>query len=76
MLQLKAIPININLIQIYAPTSETSEESIEKLHSDLDHLTWNTCTDGKYEKPVMMADINAKIGKRKVWTMLAISAWA
>lgn len=38
ILQLKAKPTPINFIQVYTPTSETSEEEMEQFYTDINIL--------------------------------------
>ncbi|XP_057656846.1 craniofacial development protein 2-like [Diorhabda carinulata] len=61
LVQIKAHPIN--LIQIYAPTSDHSDEEIEDFYADLENLTRNL---KKHEINIIMDDFNAKVGKRRV----------
>lgn len=63
LIQLSTKPINTNLIQVYAPTADSDEETIEKFYSDLNELTKKL---KKHELNIIMGDFNAKIGKGKV----------
>lgn len=58
-------PFNISVIQVYAPTSDKSEEEIELFYENLDNdLKQIPSKDIK----LVMADWNAKIGKEnKGW---------
>lgn len=63
LIQLNAHPLNINLIQIYAPTSNSTDNEIEEFYSDLEMLVKNL---KKHDVNIIMGDFNAKIGKGKV----------
>ena len=57
---LKAHPINLAIIQVYAPTSDASDENLESFY--------NTVQEALDKTPprdllVMMGDWNAKVGK-------------
>jgi hypothetical protein len=59
-LRIKADPINITLIQVYAPTSNSSEEEID----DFCESIQKTMDDAhKRDIKILMGDWNAKIGK-------------
>ncbi|XP_030756972.1 craniofacial development protein 2-like [Sitophilus oryzae] len=63
LIQLRTKPINTNLIQVYAPTADSDEETIEKFYSDLNELTKKL---KKHEINVIMGDFNAKVGKGRI----------
>ncbi|XP_056642820.1 craniofacial development protein 2-like [Diorhabda sublineata] len=63
LLQIKAHPVNVDLLQIYAPTSDHSDEEVEDFYADLENLTRNL---KKHEIDIVMDDFNAKVGKRSV----------
>ena len=63
LLQLKGNPININLIQAYAPTADKSEIEIERFYEDLKELLKITKSG---EVTIILGDFNAKIGKGRV----------
>ena len=52
-------PFNLSIIQVYAPTSASSEEEIEAFYNDLDDA-YKQC--GSQEMVVVMEDLNAKVG--------------
>lgn len=52
--------MKLNLIQVYAPTSDSSVEEIEKFYDDLDDLTRKL---KKHEVTIIMGDLNVKVGK-------------
>ena len=52
-------PFNLSIIQVYAPTSASSEEEIEALHNDLDDA-YKQC--GSQKMVLVMGDLNAKVG--------------
>ncbi|ESO12300.1 hypothetical protein HELRODRAFT_158785 [Helobdella robusta] len=51
------------VIQVYAPTSESSEEDLEAFHSDLDDAL-ETCKSQKVV--IVMGDLNSKVGSEKI----------
>ena len=57
-LNTKSAPLNI--IQVYAPTSESEEEEIEKFYTDLQNVKNKF---PKREMCIIMGDFNAKIGE-------------
>ena len=52
-------PFNLSIIEVYAPTSASSEEEIEAFYNDLDDA-YKQC--GSQEMVVVMGDLNAKVG--------------
>ncbi|XP_055384420.1 uncharacterized protein LOC129614059 [Condylostylus longicornis] len=63
LVKLSAKPVNINLIQVYAPTADKSDEAIEEFYHDIDELM-------KLTKPqelnIVLGDFNAKVGSTQV----------
>jgi hypothetical protein len=60
MVKIQARPFNINIIQVYAPTEEHSEEEIEQFYVDLNSAI-KACKS--QEIKIVMGDLNAKVGK-------------
>uniref|UniRef100_A0A8D8Z4U1 Craniofacial development protein 2 n=1 Tax=Cacopsylla melanoneura TaxID=428564 RepID=A0A8D8Z4U1_9HEMI len=60
LIQINASPVNMNIIQVYAPTTEYSDEHIQEFYNHIDTLIKNL---PKHEMLVVMGDFNAKIGK-------------
>lgn len=60
MIQLKSSPFNINLVQVYAPTSQSSEEDIETFYSQVEIAT-KTFQDKNIN--IILGDLNAKVGE-------------
>ena len=60
MMKLKGKPFNINIIQVYAPTTDHEEEEIEKFYDDIEDVM-------KYVKSgeivIALGDWNAKVGQ-------------
>ncbi|BFZ16297.1 hypothetical protein BsWGS_19336 [Bradybaena similaris] len=54
-------PFNINIIQIYAPTGESSDDSIEEFYNDIESAL-KKCKDS--EITIIMGDFNAKVGNQ------------
>uniref|UniRef100_A0A8D8VC16 Craniofacial development protein 2 n=1 Tax=Cacopsylla melanoneura TaxID=428564 RepID=A0A8D8VC16_9HEMI len=64
LIQINARPVNINIIQIYAYTTECKDEDlIEKFYEQITDLTK---TIPKHEMLLIMGDFNAKIGKGRI----------
>ena len=51
-------PFNLSIIQVYAPTSVSSEEEIEDFYNNLED-THKKC--GKQDIVIVMGDLNAKV---------------
>ena len=62
LLKLQAKPFNINIIQVYAPTSDCEDEEVEKLYQEINNGIQQTKSG---EVLCVMGDFNAKVGKEK-----------
>lgn len=60
MIQIKEIPLNINIIEIYAPIPESFEEELKNRYAEWEQL--NKLTK-KHGINIIMGDMNANIGK-------------
>lgn len=60
MIKLRGSPFNVNLIQVYAPTSDKSEEVIEDFYAQIKEVLKNT---KRRDINIIMGDFNAKVGK-------------
>ena len=58
-IQLSGKPCNINLIQVYAPTSSHNNEEHEELYESIDYVMGHTKSG---EIVIIMGDWNAKVG--------------
>ena len=59
MIKLNTKPVPLNIIQVYAPTSDCDDEEIETFYNDL------RSTKDKIpsrERCIIMGDLNAKVG--------------
>lgn len=67
MVQLLGRPININIIQVYAPTADKPEEEVENFYKQLDQVL-------KLTKPneinIILGDLNAKVGKGRMGSVI------
>ena len=52
-------PFNLVIVQVYAPTSASSDEDIEKFYDDLDAAYK---LSGSQDTKIVMGDLNAKVG--------------
>lgn len=59
LVQLRASPVNINIIQVYAPTSDRTDEEVEELYTSINQVIKNL---NKQEILIVMGDFNARIG--------------
>ena len=62
MIKIKCKPTDINMIQVYAPTSDSSEEDHEEFYETLD-LVIKLCKNPEIK--IVMGDLNAKVGRSK-----------
>lgn len=58
MVQLQAKPINVNIIQIYAPTADKDDDEIEGFYEHLKSILRHT---KKHEINILMGDFNSKV---------------
>ena len=62
MVKIRGLVVDINIIQVYAPTQEAPDQEILKFYSDLEKIK-NLCKSN--EIVIVMGDLNAKVGKGK-----------
>uniref|UniRef100_A0A8D8ZLR6 Craniofacial development protein 2 n=1 Tax=Cacopsylla melanoneura TaxID=428564 RepID=A0A8D8ZLR6_9HEMI len=62
LVQIKAKPVDLNIIQVYAPTSDATEEEIEDFYSSLNQVLKKL---KKQDILIIMGDFNAKLGAGK-----------
>ncbi|XP_030761955.1 craniofacial development protein 2-like [Sitophilus oryzae] len=60
MIQIEGTPLNVNIIQTYAPTSESSEEELERWYDELEQVYKLT---KQHDINIIMGDMNAKVGE-------------
>ena len=58
-MKLRGSPIDINLIQVYAPTTDHDEDTMEGFHQKLEEVRRQAKT---HEITIIMGDLNAKVG--------------
>ncbi|GFS16224.1 craniofacial development protein 2-like [Elysia marginata] len=63
VVKLSGTPFDIHVIQIYAPTSEHSDDDIEQFYEELDCVKSNLKTQ---DVKIVMGDINAKVGNERI----------
>ena len=61
IVKFKCQPVNINIIQVYAPTSDAPDEDIQLFYED-PKKAFSTCKAP--EVRIVMGDFNAKVGKK------------
>ena len=60
MVKIKAASFNINVIQVYAPTSSHSDEEVEEFYQCIEEV-WRYVKND--EVNILMGDFNAKVGR-------------
>ena len=60
MIKLKITPLNMNVLQLYAPTEDSTEEELENLYEKLTSAR-EQCKE--HEINIIMGDLNAKVGR-------------
>ncbi|XP_069972235.1 craniofacial development protein 2-like [Penaeus vannamei] len=60
MIKLKGKPFNYAIIQVYAPTSSSTEEEIDRIYSEVEEAK-QQC--GSQEVVIVVGDLNAKVGQ-------------
>ena len=69
MMKLEAKPININVMQVYAPTQNHDDEEIEKVYQEIQ----NGIKYAKsYEAIHILGDLNAKVRDEKYQNILGM----
>ncbi|XP_060530044.1 craniofacial development protein 2-like [Cylas formicarius] len=63
LIRLKAAPVDINIIQVYAPTLDKPDTEMAQLYKEIKELMKLA---GKKEVLIIMGDFNAKIGRGRV----------
>lgn len=68
LIKIKAQPFDLNIIQSYAPTSESNEQEIEEFYEQLRAALKHT---KKEEVNMILGDMNAKIGQgKRMWLVV------
>ena len=62
-IKIKTKPVDIVIVQVYAPTSEAQEEEIEDFYEELAHAIHTDKKNG--DCLIVMGDLNGKVGKGK-----------
>ena len=62
IMKLKAKPFSINLVQMYAPTSSSSDEEVEEFYNNIDYCLKQFKSQ---DITIVMGDFNAKVGVEK-----------
>ena len=72
MIKLKGTPFNRNVLQLYAPTEDSTEEELENFYEKLTSARKQCKED---QKNIIMGDLNAKVGRGRqedavgeIWT--------
>lgn len=60
LLQMRARPVNFNIIQVHAPTADKPEEQAEELYHSINQVMRKL---RKEDVTIVMGDFNAKIGR-------------
>ena len=67
MVKIRAKPVNLNVIQVYAPTSTQSDEEVEEFYGMIEQAKAH-CKN--HEVTVIMGDMNAKVGGERQGSVL------
>lgn len=62
VIQLNGNPVNINIVQVYAPTTHAEDAEIDQFYNEISVLLKQF---KKYDMTIIMGDFNAKISKGK-----------
>lgn len=62
LIQMKARPVDINIIQVYAPTADKEEQEIQDLYNSINEILKKL---RKEDVVIVMGDFNSKIGVGK-----------
>ena len=65
MIKLAGKPFDLNVIQVYMPTTSHEEEEIDVVYEDIENLLAQTKTN---EISIILGDMNAKVGRGKEGT--------
>uniref|UniRef100_A0A8D8Q762 Craniofacial development protein 2 n=1 Tax=Cacopsylla melanoneura TaxID=428564 RepID=A0A8D8Q762_9HEMI len=60
LLQINSSPVNTNIIQAYAPTTDHSDEEVQLMYDQIQNILKKL---PKHELNIVMGDFNAKVGK-------------
>ena len=71
-IHLRAVPLNITVVQLYAPTSEYDHNKIEEFHDQLQNVIDQT---PKEDILLLQGDWNAKVGKDACYNWWGFQAW-
>uniref|UniRef100_A0A8D8X189 Craniofacial development protein 2 n=1 Tax=Cacopsylla melanoneura TaxID=428564 RepID=A0A8D8X189_9HEMI len=70
LLQLNASPVNMNILQVYAPTADKADEEVFEFYQSINEIL----KDLKQEDvTIVMGDLNAKLGSGR--TSEVVGAW-
>ncbi|XP_008476273.1 craniofacial development protein 2-like [Diaphorina citri] len=62
LIQLEGRPVNINIIQVYAPTLDKPDETVEEMYATINDIMSKL---KKNEINIVMGDFNSKVGEGK-----------
>lgn len=60
LIQMKSTPVDINIVQVYAPTLDAEDEEIETMYTAISSIMKSL---KKHEVTIVMGDFNAKVGE-------------
>ena len=61
--KIEAKPLNLGIIQVYAPTSESTDEEVEKFYEEIERAKSHLKSQ---DIKIIMGDFNAKVGDERV----------
>ena len=63
VVKIKGKPFDINIVQVYAPTSERDEDEVDEFYDKVDEVL-DQCKN--HEITIVMGDVNAKVGEGRL----------
>lgn len=71
-IRIAAQPHNLNIIQVYAPTSSSTEEEIDSFYDELEEAIENS---NKRDYLIVIGDCNAQIGAGTILNWRGVVGW-
>ncbi|XP_039276069.1 craniofacial development protein 2-like [Nilaparvata lugens] len=65
LVQLKAKPVNINIIQVYAPTTDGTDEEVKEFYNSINQIIEKL---KRHDLTIVLGNFNAKLGEGRTWS--------
>ncbi|XP_039291048.1 craniofacial development protein 2-like [Nilaparvata lugens] len=72
LVQLKAKPVNINIIQVYAPTTDGTDEEVKEFSNSINQIIEKL---KRHDLTIVMGDFNAKLGEGRTSSLWGLLDW-